>query len=124
MAKNTTYGVGNVSVNVLTDQGILRFSLLNEIKKDYMPYLVLNSLANNRRQGAREIELQKTADEVQDAFRTNHAAAVKVEFDRKKKILDDRQAEAERIEAERKRRRERRRKLRLFVAKEAFLGNI
>lgn len=122
LSKGVTFGMGNTSINILADQNILRFNLKNELKKDYIPYLVQNALLKLNKDSATDIEIQELIDTLTQGYIAAHAKTVKTEFDRKKKIADDKKAEEDRQEAERKRRRERRRKLRLHYAKAKLLG--
>jgi len=96
----------------------------NELKKDFIPYIVQQILGGIKMSEAIQNNFQDMLFQIEKNYITKHAAAVKTENDRIKKILDDAEAERKRKETEQKRRRERRRKLRLFVVKEALLGNL
>ncbi len=93
-----------------------------ELRRNFMPLLVQNTLGYVKANATLERNLQQWANSIEREYFDAHAFAVKTEFDRLKKIADDAEAERQRLDREQKRRRERRRKLRLFVAKEAFLG--
>jgi len=124
LAKHTTHGILHHSINVLADQRLLCLNMDTELRRNYMPLLIQNTLGYVKANASLERNFEQWKDSIEKIYLTSHAASVKAEFDRLKKIADDAEAERLRLEAERKHRRERRRKLRLFVAKEAFLERV
>lgn len=86
--------------------------------------LIINALEQTNTYYSTEEIVRYIRGTVEHQSSTVHAHYVKVEMDRRQKIIDDAEAERVRLEAARKRRRERRRKLRIYVDKIALLGNI
>jgi len=124
LAKNITLGMSGSSINLLADQGVLSVNLRTEIQKDFIPYLTQTILTFLKQHNVTQEFIKNTTSNLEQEYVTKHAKAVKCEFDRRQKILDDKHAEEQRLAAERKHRRERRRLLRLFCHKEALLKSI
>lgn len=94
------------------------------MSKEYLPVLIINALEQTNTYYTTEQVVRAIRQTVENQSSTRHAHHVKVEMDRRQKIIDDAEAERARQEAARKRRRERRRKLRIYVDKLALLGKI
>ena len=92
------------------------------MSKDFIPYLNQTISAFLDQHNVNEVFVSEIMKDIEDEFDKKHAKAVKHEFDRRQKIIDDQIAEEKRLAAERKHRRERRRLLRLFCKKEVLLG--
>ena len=115
--------MGGSSINILADQGVLSFNLKTEMQKDFIPYLIQTTMTYLKQHDITQSSIKATIADLENEFVKKHAKAVKSEFDRRQKIIDDNLAEEKRLAGERKDRRERRRLLRLFCNKEALLRN-
>lgn len=124
LAKSITSGMSGSSMNILADQCVLSFNLRTEIQKDFIPYLNQTILTFLKQHNVTQEFIRDTTSLLEQEYTIKHAKAVKHEFDRRQKIIDDQKAEEQRLASEREHRRERRRLLRLFCDKEALLKNI
>jgi len=124
LAKHVTFNLSDPSLKILSIQKAIGIEMDNELKKEFLPYLIQNIANGDNEHRIIQNNLQEMLNNIEKHYLTKHATAVKIEVDRIQKIIDDAEAERKRKDVEQKRRRERRRKLRLFVSKEALLGNI
>jgi len=124
LSKNLTYGMKNTSLNILKDQGALRYSMNLELKREYLPYLLETITSLNQQHEGIQRNLHAFMDEITQGYVNAHAQTVQAEAERKRKVLEDKKAEEARLAAEKKHRRQRRKQIRQHLAKKSLLEKI